>query len=78
VNERSIFKTASDQKGVESYFDLQSMINDYEDEEESLLTDMAFAFGAVRVVMKEILGAETVFSDENNRDERTPVRRVVA
>jgi hypothetical protein len=78
VNERSIFNAATDQKGMDGRCDLQNAIKEYEDEEESLLTDMAFAFRAVREVMKEILGAETTVSDENSRDERTPVRRVIA
>ena len=74
VNERSIFNAATDQKGVDGRFDLQSMIKDYEDEDESFQTDMAFAFRAVRGAMKEILGAETAVSDEKKREERTPVR----
>jgi len=74
VNERSIFNAATDQKGVDGRFDLQSMIKDYEDEDESFLTDMAFAFEAVRGAMREILGAETAVSDEKKREERTPVR----
>jgi len=78
VNERSIFSAKTDQMGVDGRFDLQSMIRDYEDEEESFLTDIAFAFGAVREAMKEILSAETIVSDDKNREETPPVRRVAA
>lgn len=78
VNERSIFNTTTDHKDADGRFDLQNVIREYEDEEESLLTDMAFAFGAVREVMKEILGAETAVSYEKKREERTTVRSVAA
>ena len=78
VNEESVFHFAAVQNGVEGGFDLQGMIREYEKEEESLLTDMAFAFGAVRGAMKEILGGETAVSDAIKREERTQVCSVTA
>lgn len=56
-DEKSVFITAAEENCQEGGFNLQAMLKDYEDEVESILTDVAFAFSAVRGVMKEILGA---------------------
>ena len=73
MHEESVLHFDAVQNGEEGGFDLQGMIRNYELEEESLLTDMAFAFGAVRGAIKEILGGETAVSDAKKREERTPV-----
>lgn len=83
MSEQSVFNPAAGHSGaghsgVERSFDLLSMIREYEEEDESLLTDMTFAFSAVRGAMKEILGAETASADAENREERTLAYRMTA
>lgn len=76
--EYSVFASEAGKNAVEGSFDLPGMLHKYEEEEESELTDMAFSFEAVRIVMKEILGSETAVSDIKNRAGRTPACSVAA
>jgi len=81
-NEFSVFESEAGKNAgknaVEGSFDLPGMLHKYEEDEESELTDMAFSFEAVRIVMKEILGSETAVSDIKNRAGRTPACSVAA
>ena len=69
-NEQSIFHSIEDRNAAASSFDLQNTIMDYENNEESLMLDVAFAFGSVKRVMKEMLGIEESVSDEINEEKR--------
>ena len=83
MGEQSVFRRAAeysgaDLRGAEISFDLLRMIREYEGEDESLLTDMAFSFKAVRSVMKEILSAKKAVSIEMTSDERSFTYRATA
>jgi len=78
LDEDCVFNTVTDQNGAAGSFDLLNMIREYEDQEESLLTDIVFSFGAVRGAVKEILRAETAAAEGGNNKERIPARRVIA
>jgi len=65
-DEQSALSIATYRIRKESDFDLQAMFKDYEGEMESMLTDVTFAFSAVREAMKEILDAEKSVSAEGN------------
>jgi len=65
-DEQSALSIATYRIRKESDFDLQAMLKDYEGEMESMLTDVTFAFSAVREAMKEILDAEKSVSAEGN------------